>query len=64
VRPLLMLHLINLQDDTGTVICPNVVAWGASFPPYRDLHIQAHEYTVSRNWIRLFEPVEAEPEDE
>ena len=64
VRPLLMLHLIDLQDTANTVICPNVPAWGASFPPYGDLHIQAHEYTVSRNWLRLFESGEAEPEDE
>lgn len=63
-RPLLMLHLIDLQDAADAVICPNVAAWGASFPPYGDLRIQAHEYTVSRNWLRLFEPVEAEPEDE
>lgn len=64
VRPLLMLHLIDLQKTAGAVICQDVVAWGASFPLYGGLRIQAHEYTVSRNWLKLFESGEAEPEDE
>lgn len=63
-RPLLMLHLIDLQDDNKKIVCKDVAAWGASFPPYEELRIQANEYTVSRNWLKLYESMESEPEDE
>lgn len=65
-RPLLMLHLIDLiePDEGDKVLLSGVAAWGISFPPYTELDITAHEYTVSKNWMRLFETVETEPEDE
>ena len=61
-RPLLMLHVIDLKypkksktDETPQAILQRgVVAWGASFPQYGDLGIQAREYTVNKVWLEQF----------
>ena len=66
-RPLLMLHVLDLyadKDRNAQPLCKDVAAWGASFPSYSDLQIQAREYTVNRVWLEQFGSAsETEEED-
>jgi hypothetical protein len=65
-NPFLMLHVIDLYSniDEQTKIADNVPAWGASFPDYKDLNVVPLEYTVSKNWLKQFENIPVEPEEE
>ena len=56
-RPLLMLHIIDLYIDKEhrqSPECPDVAAWGISFPSYDGFRITAREYTVNPVWMRQF----------
>jgi hypothetical protein len=67
-RPLLMLHVLDLyadKDHDAVPVSQDVAAWGASFPAYGDLEIQAREYTVNKVWLEQFGPArDAEEEEE
>ena len=52
VRPLLMIHLIDvLPRDSSVGESLTVVAWGGSFPPSR-MEEQPVEYVVNTTWFR------------
>ena len=66
-RPLLMLHVLDLYPDKerkDPPVCQDVAAWGASFPPYYNLGIQAHEYTVNKVWLDQFVSATESEEEE
>ncbi len=71
-RPLLMLHVIDLKypkehnpdEAPQSSLHRGLAAWGASFPQYGDLRIQAREYTVNRVWLEQFELSRADDEGE
>jgi hypothetical protein len=51
VRPLLVLHLLDLSNEDGRLYSEGVVAWSVSFPP-TTLPERRVEYVVTTTWLR------------